>query len=135
MTDLIDENPTPDPQSEPAADGRPRFAIGHVPLTGRDIGALADFYASIGFRSVARLPGVAILELRGGTHLAIARGPVGTTTLDLMVDDLDDTRELLTRAGAAPGPVERRFPHRIVEATDPEGNVLVVHSSHVVGTV
>ena len=49
-------------------DGRPVFAIGHIPLPARDVGKLADFYTSIGCRSVARLPGVAILELRGGTH-------------------------------------------------------------------
>ncbi len=116
-------------------DGRPTFAIGHVVLTGRDIGALADFYASIGMRRVARVPGTAILELRGGTHLAISRGPAGEGTLDLMVDDVDASRELLAELGASPTDVRRSFPHRVFDATDPEGNTLVVHSSHVTGEV
>lgn len=128
LTSNTDETPMDD-------DGRPIFAIGHVPLTGSDIGALADFYASIGFRKVARLPGVAILELRGGTHLAISSGPTGTSTLDLMVDDLDSTHQMLESVGAEPSVITRRFPHRVFTATDPERNTLLVHSSHVSGMV
>ena len=116
-------------------DGRPLFAIGHISLTGNDIGALADFYASIGFRKVARLPGIAILELRGGTHVAISSGPTGVTTLDLMVDDLDTTHQMLDSVGAEPSALTRSFPHLVFTATDPEGNTLLVHSSHVSGIV
>ena len=116
-------------------DSRPRFAIGHVPLPGTDIGRLADFYERIGFRKIARMPGMAIMELRGGTHVAIHKGAAGETTLDLMVDDLDDTRAVLTAAGAEPGEIRRGFPHRSFTATDPEGNVLLVQSSHVAGPV
>ena len=116
-------------------DPRPAVAIGHVPLTGDDVGTLAAFYRSIGLRKVVRLPGVAILELRGGTHLAVSRGPVGSTTLDLMVDDVDDSHQLLTEAGGNPSPIRRQGPHRVFTASDPEGNTLVVHSSHVAGPV
>lgn len=116
-------------------DGRPVFAIGHVPLPAADVGRLADFYASIGLRRVARLPGLAILELRGGTHLAISSGDAGRVTLDLMVDDVDATHEHLRGLGAEPGPIRRQFPHRVFTAHDPEGNTLLVHSSHVAGIV
>ena len=116
-------------------DPRPHFAIGHVPLSGEDVGRLADFYQSIGCRRVARMPGMAILELRGGTHLAIAKGETGVGVLDLMVDDLDQTWTMLEGAGARPGAVRRSFPHRVFEATDPEGNRMIVHSSHVPGEV
>lgn len=124
-----------DPDETETVDRRPRFAIGHVPLSGSDIGRLAEFYERIGFRKVARMPGMAILELRGGTHVAIHKGAVGETTLDLMVDDLDDTRDVLAAAGAEPSEIRRGFPHRSFTATDPEGNVLLVQSSHVAGPV
>ncbi|MEM8746902.1 MAG: VOC family protein [Actinomycetota bacterium] len=116
-------------------DGRPVFAIGHVPVPAADVARLADFYESIGCRRVARLPGIAILELRGGTHLAVANGPSGETTLDLMVDDVDATRDHLVSLGIDVGPIRRQFPHRVFTASDPEGNTLLVHSSHVAGIV
>ncbi|MEM9654949.1 MAG: VOC family protein [Actinomycetota bacterium] len=106
-----------------------------MPLSAASIGTLADFYTSIGMRSVARLPGVAILELRGGTHLAISRGEPGQGSLDLMVDDLEETRALLVEVGARPSEIRRSFPHRVFEATDPERNRLLVNSSHVAGEV
>ncbi len=117
------------------SDTRPHFAIGHVGLTADDVGRLADFYHSIGMRKVARVPGIAILELRGGTHLAISKGPPAVTTLDLMVDDVDATRTMMEAAGADPSPITRSFPHRVFTASDPEGNTLVVNSSHVSGPV
>ncbi|MEM9606786.1 MAG: VOC family protein [Actinomycetota bacterium] len=116
-------------------DGRPPIAFGHVSLTGDDVGRLADFYVDLGMRRVARMPGVAILEVRGGTHLAIASGPAGEGTLDLMVDDLEAMRDHVAGLGAEPTPIRRRFPHRIFDLTDPEGNRIVVNSSHVVGEV
>lgn len=116
-------------------DRRPAVAIGHVSLTGDDIGALTRFYESLGLRKVVRLPGVAILELRGGTHLAVSRGPVGSTTLDLMVDDVDATRVEVARLGAEPSEIGRAGPHRVFTVADPEGNTLVVNSSHVSGPV
>ncbi|MEM9563462.1 MAG: VOC family protein [Actinomycetota bacterium] len=138
MTRLLNRRPRR--AAAPTADGdngdqRPAVAIGHVPLTGDDIGDLARFYTSIGLRKVVRLPGVAILELRGGTHLAITRGPAGSATLDLMVDDVDATREHFVAIGAAPTDIRRAGPHRRFTATDPEGNTLVVNSSHVAGPV
>jgi predicted enzyme related to lactoylglutathione lyase len=107
-----------------------------VPLVAREVGVLANFYTRIGMRRVARLPGVAILELRGGTHLAISSGePQSPITLDLMVDDLDATHQMLQEIGSQPSTVRRSFPHRVFDATDPEGNRLLVHSSHVAGVV
>ena len=122
------------PQPE-ASDPRPRLAIGHVGLAAADVGRLASFYERIGMRKIVRLPGVAILELRGGTHRAISRGSPGRAGLDLMVDDLDETFELLAAAGAEPGRIRRAGPHRRFTATDPEGNALVVNPSHVTAVV
>lgn len=118
-----------------AADERPRFAIGHVGLGATDVDAAADFYEAIGMRGVARMPGMAILELRGGTHIVIsARGP-SSTRLDLMVDDVDETRAVMAEAGAEPSDITSGGVHRSFTATDPAGNVLVVNSSHAMGPV
>ena len=86
-------------------------------------------------RPVAQMPRMAILELRGGTHLVITEGEPGNTTLDLMVDDLDDTRALLEEVGAEPSPITHGNPHSTFTATDPEGNRLLVESSHAMGPV
>ncbi len=135
MLTRLKSQTNPRSAAEGDTDPRPRFAIGHIGLPAADVGRLASFYEDIGMRKVARLPGVAIIELRGGTHIAISRGAPGTTTLDLMVDDLDETREVLAAAGAEPGDIRRQGPHRVFTALDPEGNTLVVNSSHVAGAV
>ncbi len=124
-----------DRSSADGPDPRPAVAIGHIPLTGDDLSSLTTFYRSLGLRKVVRLPGVAILELRGGTHLAISRGAAGAGALDLMVDDVDATRQLLAGLGAEPTAIRRAGPHRTFTATDPEGNTLVINSSHVAGPV
>ena len=124
------------PSAESVSDDpRPRFAICHLGLPAGDVGLLGRFYTSIGMRSVAQMDRMAILELRGGTHLVITEGKPGTTTIDLMVDDLEDTRRLLEEVGAEPGPITQGNPHSSFAATDPEGNRLLVESSHACGPV
>ncbi|MEM7274299.1 MAG: VOC family protein [Actinomycetota bacterium] len=117
-------------------DPRPRFAIGHISVPANDPGRLAEFYEAIGMRRVARMPGAAIIELRGGTHLVFTtRGVAGNHTLDLIVDDLDETRAVLVAAGATPSDTWRQGPHLTFTTTDPEGNTLVVNSTHAIGPV
>ena len=48
---------------------RPSVAIGHVVLHVRDVMASAEFYSAIGLRLIIKKSELAILELRGGTHL------------------------------------------------------------------
>ena len=126
---------TPKPAEPAPDDPRPRFAICHLGLTATDVALLGQFYASIGMRSVAQMDRMSILELRGGTHLVITEGQPGSATLDLMVDDLEDTRRLLEDIGAKPGPITHGNPHSTFTATDPEGNTLLVESSHACGPV
>lgn len=114
---------------------RPRFGIGHVSVPATDIDRLAGFYEEIGMRLVVNMGHMAILELRGGTHLIVHTGDGGTATLDLIVDDIDGTRAVLEAAGADPSPIQRGNPHDRFTATDPEGNTLVVNSNHAVGPV
>lgn len=113
----------------------PRFGIGHVSMAAADVELLADFYASIGMRLVVDMGRMAILELRGGTHLILGAGESGTATLDLIVDDIDSTHAVLAAAGADPSTIQRGNPHDRFVANDPEGNTLVVNSNHAIGPV
>lgn len=130
-------NPTTDlqPARQHHRDQLPRFGIGHVSMTATDIDLLADFYEEIGMRLVVNMGRMAILELRGGTHIVIGTGSAGVATLDLIVDDIDGTRAILEAAGADPGPIQRGNPHDRFVANDPEGNTLRVNSNHAVGPV
>ena len=112
----------------PDPTGRPRFAIGHISLAASDISALATFYSSIGMRLVVDLGHMAIVELRGGTHIVIHSGSPGEGTLDLIVDDIDETREVFVALGTGVTDIERGNPHDRFDTTDPEGNQLIVLS-------
>ena len=127
------------PHSSPPQTGdqldRPRFAIGHVSLSAADVEKLARFYVEIGMRPVMTTGRMAIIELLGGTHIVLSSGPAGGQELDLIVDDIDETRGIVAAAGGAPGEVRQGSPHSTFVATDPEGNRLTIHSTHAIGTV
>jgi len=116
-------------------DERPRFAIGHISLGIKDLDRALDFYTTIGMRQVVNMGHAAILELRGGTHVIIHEGAAAPGSLDLIVDDIDETHETMRAAGANPSSIERGFPHDRFVAADTEGNTLVVASNHAVGVV
>ncbi|MEM9563046.1 MAG: VOC family protein [Actinomycetota bacterium] len=116
-------------------DPRPRFGIGHLSMPADDVDRVTEFYTSIGMRLVVTMGRMSILELRGGTHLIVHRGESGGGSLDLIVDDIDETRAVLAAAGGNPSSIERGSPHDRFTATDPEGNVLVVNSNHAIGPV
>lgn len=116
-------------------DDRPRFGIGHIGMPAADIDRLTTFYTTVGMRSVVNMGRMAILELRGGTHLVLSVGDPGGSTLDLIVDDIDETHKILDQAGANPGVITRGNPHDRFTATDPEGNALLVYSNHAIGPV
>jgi len=121
--------------SDPSEDRRPRFGIGHMAITAADVDTMTNFYTAIGMRLVVNMGRMSIVELRGGTHLIIQIGEPGVATLDLIVDDIDETRAVLEVEGASPGVITRGNPHDRFIATDPEGNTLVVNSNHAIGEV
>lgn len=125
------------PQSASATgeDLRPRFGIGHMSITAADVDTMTNFYTAIGMRLVVNMGRMSIVELRGGTHLIIQSGEAGVASLDLIVDDIDETREVLEAQGASPSVIQRGNPHDRFIATDPEGNTLVVNSDHSIGVV
>lgn len=126
---------TDQPIPDNGHDDRPRFGIGHVSMPAADIDRLTDFYNGIGMRLVANMGRMAILELRGGTHLVLGAGQAGTTTLDLIVDDIDETHKILHDAGTDPSTIQRGNPHDRFTAVDPEGNTLLMYSNHAIGPV
>ena len=87
-----------------SGDSRPSIAIGHVTLRVADVVRAAAFYADLGLRPVMQSPSMAILELRGGTHLMLfkaKRAPKvgGVRSFDFMVDEVETLRARLARSG------------------------------------
>jgi hypothetical protein len=124
--------------AEPA-DLRPPVWTGHVILGSRDTIAAARFYEQLGMRPVQVAEHFSVLEMRGGTHLAIRYDPEhavpGPTAWDLMVDDLDAIHDKWQAQGLPVGAITDGPPHRFFEVTDPDGHVLAVRDSHVIGPV
>jgi catechol 2,3-dioxygenase-like lactoylglutathione lyase family enzyme len=121
-----------------APDGRPGIWVGHVHLASRDLRRSSEFYQGIGFRPVALLDDLAVLELRGGTHIVIKYDPQSSPTpspFDLMVDDLPGTHRDWTERGLDVGPIRDQRVHLVFTVRDPDGHTISVYNSHVVGLV
>jgi catechol 2,3-dioxygenase-like lactoylglutathione lyase family enzyme len=117
---------------------RPAVWIGHAVLTVDNVDRSADFWRGIGMREVERNPHVAVLELRGGTHLVLVPGTPpddADAPFDLMVDDLDATHAEWAARGLDPSPIELGRIHSSFTLRDPNGYRVTVNSSHVIGEV
>ena len=116
---------------------RPQAAIGHMWLKVSDISRAAQYFVSLGLRPVHQQE-IAILELRGGTHLVLGPSdesiPAGTRApFDLMVDDIVATPEQYERLGLRPSPLERGSIHRSFSLNGPDDYIITVTSSHTGG--
>ena len=119
-------------------DGRPAVWIGHAVLSVSDVDRSADFWRDLGMRELVRNSDVAVLELRGGTHLVLAPGDVAERAdapFDLMVDDLDATHAAWFERGLDPSPIARGRIHASFTVLDPDGYRVTINSSHVAGEV
>ena len=121
-------------------DQRPAVWVGHVTVPVTDLARSTKFWTGLGMRSVEQNPQVTVLELRGGTHLVlhpaeVAPVPGTEVGFDLMVEDLVATHAAWTTAGLAPSAIGHGRIHDWFTVADPDGWVLTVNSSHVVGTV
>jgi len=119
-------------------DPRPAVWTGHLVVSGRDLAASASFYEDIGMRKVAVLDEVAIFELRGGTHLVVRKDPdpkPGPASWDLMVEDIAATHADWTSKGLTLSPIGKGSIHEAFTVTDPDGNIITVSDSHVIGPV
>jgi catechol 2,3-dioxygenase-like lactoylglutathione lyase family enzyme len=121
-------------------DQRPSVWVGHVTVPVTDLARSTAFWTGLGMRAVEQNPAVTVLELRGGTHLVlhpaeVAPIPGSEVGFDLMVEDLVATHAAWTTAGLAPSAIGHGRIHDWFTVADPDGWVLTVNSSHVVGTV
>lgn len=135
---------------EAHANDIPPLAIGHLSLTVADLEASYRFYADLGLRTFDKDGAMAILELRGGTHLLLfqrggaadgpSEGPFDAAkadNIDLMIagrsrEELETFRSRLVDGGHAPEPIPDRrfFGHYVFKAKDPDGNEVTVSTSH-----
>jgi hypothetical protein len=96
-----------------------------------------DFMCKLGMRPIVQRHEVAVLELRGGTHLVLlAKGNLtpGDAQFDLMVEDLNATHKRLAGLGLKPTPIERVSPeHEAFKVREPAGHVITFYSNHVSG--
>ncbi len=115
-------------------DLRPSVWVGHVGLHSPDISASKQFMLQIGMREIFSNDSVAVLEMRGGTHLVLTDDDTSSLlsrSFDLMVDDIDAARDQLLELGYQPGEIERGNIHDSFEIEEPGGNTLLFNSSHV----
>jgi catechol 2,3-dioxygenase-like lactoylglutathione lyase family enzyme len=115
-------------------DERPPVWVGHVTLTTDEIPKNHDFLLRLGMRPIQQGEDFAVLELRGGTHLVLIRsddatpGPAG---FDLMVEDIETTRERLRAAQIEMSEIAEGKIHRSFSVTSPSGHTIQFNSSHV----
>jgi catechol-2,3-dioxygenase len=130
------------------------LAVGHLVFKVADLKSSCEFYSNLGIAPFAVEEGVAIIELRGGTHLlllevdqlageGIAESLTGqfherfSEQLDLMikgkgVNELKKYRSQLISRGIAAGeiPDETFFGHHLFCIKDPDGNGITIYTSH-----
>jgi catechol-2,3-dioxygenase len=130
------------------------LAVGHLVFKVADLGSSCEFYSNLGIPPFAIEEGLAIIELRGGTHLillsvdqqageGIAESLTGqfherfSEQLDLMIkgkglDELKKYRLELIGRGIAAGeiPDEMFFGHHLFCIKDPDGNGITIYTSH-----
>jgi len=112
--------------------------VGHVVWRVKNVWTTAVFWRDLGMRQVHVDDAVGILELRGGTHLILLPEESDTPSAppaDLMVDDLAETHARWSARGLRVSPIEHGRIHDAFTITDPEGRVVTVNSSHVMGKV
>ena len=130
------------------------LAVAHLVFKVADLKSSCQFYSNLGLPPFATDEKVAIIELRGGTHLLllsvdeptgedIAESLTGqfhkrfSEQFDLMIegkglDELKKYRSELISRGIAAGeiPDETFFGHHLFCIKDPDGNGITIYTSH-----
>ena len=118
-------------------DKRPPVAVGHVRLPCSDVAAAARWLENVGLRPIVAMDDLAVLELRGGTHVVVRKTePPATGTaapFDLMVDDVDAAHRDYAEKGLSPSDISRGRIHDSFTVTGPSGWLFTVNSSHASG--
>jgi catechol 2,3-dioxygenase-like lactoylglutathione lyase family enzyme len=132
----------------------PAAAFGHFVMKVNDIDISYQFYTKLGLRPVGIFPDVAVIELRGGTHILLfnkndelpfplssshlgQRGDFSNERLDLMIDgksrsELELYRTNLVENGLSADAIaqDQFFGHNYFQLADPDGNGITVYTSH-----
>jgi len=119
-------------------DQRPPVAVGHVRLNVVDVGAAARWLESVGLRPIVTRDELAVLELRGGTHVVVRHSepppaPGTVAPFDLVDDDVGATRRDYAAKGMSPSPISRGRIHDSFVVAGPDGWSITVNSSHASG--
>ena len=116
-----------------SSDSRPLAALGHAQMKTRSVEPTAQRLEAIGVRPIVVREGLAVMELRGGTHIVIREAQDGEqyeAPFDLMYDDIDRAHELLARSGFDVSEIERGQIHDSFWGVAPEGFRIRINSSH-----
>lgn len=132
----------------------PVATFGHFIVKVNDIDISYQFYTKLGLRPFGIFPDLAIIELRGGTHILFLskndelpsslssshlgqRGAFFNERLDLMIDgksrsDLELYRMTLMERGLSVDAIaqDQFFGHDYFQLVDPDGNGITVYTSH-----
>src|ERR1700727_1376500 len=132
------------------------LAVGHLVLKVSDLRSSCQFYSNLGMPPFAIDEKVAIIELRGGTHLLLLEvdQPAGEGVAEsltgqfqerfseqfaLMIkwnglNELKQYRSELISRGIAAGdiPDETFFGHHLFCIKDPDGNGITIYTSHAI---
>jgi len=124
--------------SASAIDERPPVAVGHVRILVGDVGDAAHWLETVGLRPIVTMEDLAVLELRGGTHVVVRKAaeppaPGTPAPFDLMVDDIDTARRDYTEKGLQPSAISRGRIHDSFTVPGPAGLVFTINSSHASG--
>jgi len=119
-------------------DQRPPVAIGNVRFNVTDVGAASRWLAGVGLRTIVSSSDMAVLELRGGTHLVVIQAeqppePRTGAPFDLMFDDVDATHRIFEERELSPSPIRRGRIHDSFEVIGPDGWIFTINSSHASG--
>ena len=136
-------------------DSLPAAALGHFVMKVANLGVSYQFYGDLGLRQIGIFPDVAIIELRGGTHILLfpenGEAPFSLTSsrlgqrtaffnehIDLMINgktrvELEAYRATLLKHEIAVGEIapEIFFGHNYFQLADPDGHGITVYTSHV----
>ena len=121
----------------PEADQRPPVAVGHVRLSCGDVAAAARWLETVGLRPIVQMEELAVLELRGGTHVVVRKSeppaPSTPAPFDLMVDDVDAAHRDYAAKGLSPSVIQRGRIHDSFTVAGPSGWLFTINSSHASG--
>ena len=115
------------------SDPRPAIAIGYVQLPVVNVAMTTDFFVKLGIRTIVEQVDLAVLELRGGTHLVLRTWEApesGPVPFDIMVDDIDAAYVRIQGHGLDVTDISRGRIHDHFAVQTPDRRALTINSSH-----